>query len=382
MNAGSFDDNPALLRRRSFLKTLAAATTAAPFALLADLEKTAPAAPSPSAEPFFLTRGVVLVTQDLRTLDWPTRARRAGLTTLSTHIFPSEIAEFVKTRPGQAFLEGCRKSGIQVEHELHAMKDLLPRALFDKDPTMFPMNENGDRVRDFNLCVHSEAAVNIVCENAVKYARLLRPTTGRYFYWIDDGQPMCRCGKCRGLPDSDQTLMLENRVLAALRQDDPRATLAHLAYARTLKPPTQVKPSRGVFLEFAPITRRYDNPLSKRSGQPPQGQSVHGELLDLLDANLQVFGREGAQALEYWLDLSRFSGWRRENVRKLPWHQEVFLDDLRTYAQRGIRHVTTFGAWLDGDYVKRFGEPPLDQYGAGLLRWTLADGKPAEREAR
>jgi hypothetical protein len=329
----------------------------------------------PASEPrrkehefFFLTRGIVLVVQDLRTLDWPRRAARAGLTTIATHIFPHEVASFLKTDAGHAFLEGCRTEGLHVEHELHAMSDLLPRPLFDKDPTMFPMNDQGQRVRAFNLCVHSKNALDIACENAVQYARQLRPTTGRYFYWIDDGQPMCRCPKCREYSDSDQALLLENRLLDALRRDDPRATLAHLAYARTLRPPSQIKPDPGIFLEFAPITRRYDRPLGDREVRPGNGPS-HGELLDLLDANLAVFGRQGAQVLEYWLDLSRFSGWRREKVQKLPWNREVFLADLRTYAQRGIRHATTFGAWLDGDYVKRFGEPPIDEYAAGLRRW-------------
>jgi len=319
-------------------------------------------------QPFFLTRGVVLVVHDLRTLDWPARAKRAGLTTIATHIFPHEVADFLRTDAGQGFLDASRKLGLQVEHELHAMSDLLPRSLFAKDPAMFPMNEKGDRVRDYNLCVHSDSALEVACESAVKYAGLLRPTTGRYFYWIDDGQPMCRCGKCRGLSDSDQALILENRMLAALGQVDARATLAHLAYARTIRPPTQVKPSRGIFLEFAPITRRYDRPLGDREARPGGGPS-HGELLDLLDANLDVFGRRGAQALEYWLDLSRFSGWRRQNVRKLPWNREVFFDDLATYGGRGVRHLTSFGAWLDGDYVKRFGEPPLDEYARGMLDW-------------
>jgi hypothetical protein len=55
-------------------------------------------------------------------------------------------------------------------------------------------------------------------------------------------------------------------------------------------------------------------------------------------------------------------------VIPLPWNREVFLDDLETYAARGLRHVTTFAVWLDGDYVARFGEPPLEEYGGGLFR--------------
>lgn len=311
-------------------------------------------------EPFFLTRGVVVVLSDLRTLDWPERAKRAGLTTVGTHIFPHEIAAYIQRDEGQKFLEKCRSLGVQVEHELHAMSDLLPRSLFDKAPAMFPMNEQGERVRDFNLCVHSPAALDVVRENAEKYTGILRSTTGRYFYWIDDGRPMCRCPKCRELSDSDQALVLEHEILGAIRKVDARATLAHLAYARTMVAPTQIKPKPGIFLEFAPIERRYDVPFSRDPAQR--------RLLEAIDANLEWFGREGAQALEYWLDLSRFSGWKRENVKRIPWHGEAFLADLDTYAQRGVRHVTTFAAWIDGDYVRRFGNPPLDEYGGGLLR--------------
>ena len=266
---------------------------------------------------------------------------------------------------GQQFWESCQRLGIQVEHELHAMSDLLPRSLFDKDPGMFPLNDQGQRVRDYNLCVHSAAALEVVAENAIKYTKILRATTHRYFYWIDDGKPMCRCPRCRELTDSDQALLLEHHVLQAIRQVDPQATLGHLAYARTLQPPQTIKPLPGIFLEFAPIERRYDVPFRQRDAAG-SGGLTHGRLLDALDANLAWFGREGAQTLEYWLDLSRFSRWKRENVKPLPWHDDVFRDDLQLYADRGVRHVTTFGAWLDGDYVKRFGDPPVDAYGAGL----------------
>jgi len=315
--------------------------------------------------PFFTTRGVILGTDDLATLDWPQRAQAAGLTTIATHITPSEVADFVATEAGQRFLAQCRDHGLAVEHELHAVSDLLPRALFDRDPTMFRMDEGGHRVREDNLCVHSPAALEVAAENVVRYTRLLPSTTGRYFYWCDDGRPMCRCPDCRGLSDSEQTLLLENHLLRAIRTVDANATLAHIVYHNTLSAPQQVRPDPGVFLEYAPISRQYDRPLRDRSGGLP-GQVGHGELLDHLAANLAVFGSEGAQALEYWLDLSRFSGWKRAQIDRVPWHDEVFRDDLALYAELGIRHVTSFACWIDGDYVARFGEPPLAEYAAGL----------------
>lgn len=317
--------------------------------------------------PFFRTRGVILNPADVVSWPWPEKARQAGLTTIGMHVTPAQIAAFVQTRQGQDFLEACARERIEVEHELHAIADLLPRSLFDKDPALFRMDDEGRRTPSANLCVSSEAAVNLVCENAVNYAKILRPTTGRYFYWIDDGKPMCRCTKCRALADSDQALLLENRILEALRNEDPRATLAHLCYANTLKPPTQIKPSNGIFLEFAPIQRQYDKPLSNRA------VPVHAKMLDALDANLEVFGSKNAQALEYWLDVSRFARWKRDNVTQIPWNREVFLDDLAAYAKRGIRHITSFACWIGGEYAAQFGEPPLNEYGKGLSALSPCD---------
>ena len=347
--------------RRRFLKTAAAGTLGAGV-VLAKASGKEPPTTSP-----FKTRGVVVIVRDLETLDWPKRAREAGLTTIGTHITPSQVAAFVKTPKGEAFLAQCKEFGIEVEHELHAIGDLLPRSLFKKSPEMFRMNEKGERTPDANFCPHSKAALDVICENAVEFARTLRATTGRYFYWIDDGKPMCRCGKCRGLSDSDQALLLENRLVESLQEVHPGATLAHLAYAQTLDPPTQVKPDSRVFLEFAPIHRRHDNPLAKRD--VTYGDLSHGRVLDALDANLEVFPAETAQALEYWLDVSRFSLWKRDKTVKLPWHPDVFRSDLNEYARRGIRHITSFAAWIDGDYVRRFGEPPLKEYGRGFFEW-------------
>jgi len=146
-----------------------------------------------------------------------------------------------------------------------------------------------------------------------------------------------------------------------------------------LEAPKLVKPEPGIFLEYAPIERRYDVPFSQREAKASRGNLTHGRLLDALDANLVWFGRDGAQALEYWLDVSRFSGWKREKTVEIPWRDDVFRDDLAEYARRGIRHVTTFAAWVDGDYTKRWGVAPVKAYGEGLRRWCRADGQPQER---
>lgn len=317
----------------------------------------------PPRENAFLTRGLVLIPEDFSLSDWPARAKRAGLTTIAVHHqhSPQAVVRWVKTDAGRRVLEQCRAQGLEVEYELHAMNELLPRGLFAKAPRLFRMNEKGERTPDANCCVHSKEGLDIIAENALTIAGALRPTTSRYFYWGDDGLPWCRCPRCKELSPADQAVVVENRICKALRTSDAGARLAHLAYDNTLSPPRKVKPDKGLFLEYAPIHRRYDIPYEKQHDREADG-------LPALDANLEVFPEDSAQVLEYWLDVSLFSKWKRPAV-KLPWRRDVFAADVETYRKRGIRHITSFAVWVDADYEARFGE--LDfvaEYGRGLAR--------------
>jgi len=310
-------------------------------------------------------------------MDCPRLAHQSGINTLDLAHYSQWVAE---TEAGQRVLAACLDLGIDVEFSLHVPTVFLPRELFEHDRTMFRMDDDGNRVPDANLCIHSERALEILCENAAKHAAIVRPTTHRYYYWVDDGQPMCRCPECRGLSDSEQALVVEHRILEALRRDDPEATLCHLAYQKTMQPPTQVKPQPGIFLQFAPIERNTLKPLTDADASLLPGWPSHSQIVQWLDANLDVFGSEGAQVLEYWLDNARHSGWKREQVREVPWDEGTFLEDLRVYAGRGVRHVRTYAVWLDEEYVTQYGLPPFDEYGRGLLRWRLVDGHAVERE--
>ncbi len=314
----------------------------------------------------FLTRGVVLYPWDLSLTDWPERAARAGITTIALHAARrlDVLVEYIQSEPGKRFLEECKRYGVQVEYELHAMGALLSRELFySPDIDMFRMDRTGCRNPDGNCCPSSPEALRIIGEKAVEYGRLLRPTSGRYFYWPDDGGQWCSCPRCAGLNPSDQAVLVENAMAEALRKElDPGARLSHISYGETLVPPAVVKPHEALFVEFAPISRVYDRPIDdpevKLGGNGPDS---HTGFLKLLDANLEVFGCDTAQVLEYWLDVSRFSSWTRP-AKKIPWEDKVIRADARAYAGRGIRHVSTFATWIDADYVTRFGDPPLAEY--------------------
>jgi hypothetical protein len=309
---------------------------------------------------FFEMRGAILGVDDLKTLDWPRLAHENGINTIGTHVTPDQVHEFIRSEAGQKFLADCKKYNIYVEHQLHAMRELLPRDLFDTDSTMFRMNKNGRRTKDCNLCVHSQRALDTVAANTVKYARLLPATNHRYYFWIDDGQPMCACPQCSQYSDSEQALLLENHMIKALRGFDPQAQLAHLSYANTLSAPRKVKPAEGVFLEFAPIGRKYTNVLSD---EVP-------ELMRHLRENLEVFPVETAVVLEYWLDVSMFSRWKKPAV-KLSWNKAVFDQDIDLYAKLGIRNITSFAVFIDDKYVELYGDDWtfLNEYGMGMKKY-------------
>ena len=326
----------------------------------------------------FRTRGIVIMPADVPGMDWPARCAKAGIHTIGLHEFHAwQLLRFVLDREGQKFLTQCRQHRIKVEYELHLMSDLLERWRFQGgEPDLFRMDAKGQRNPDVNLCVSNESALNIVAQNAAALSRILRPATGRHFFWGDDGGGWCQCLRCRTLSDSDQALIVENRILAELRKDDPAAQLAHLAYHGTLPAPKQVKPAPGIFLEFAPIDRAYARHLGKpfvrlsqRDNRPrPMGHS-NGELIDFLDANLALFPAATAQVLEYWLDVAVLSV-GSPTPRQLQLDSAVLADDLAGYRRRGIQHITTFAVQLNSAYLQHHSDPQLmlEAYGKAISK--------------
>ncbi len=309
-------------------------------------------------------RGVVLSVEDLETMNWPALADECGINTIGTHIHPSQVHTFMQTEKGKAFLADCQKRGIAVEHQLHAMKELLPRKLFAQDSTLFRMNEQGKRVADVNCCPSSVKALEIIAQNAANYARKLPATNHRYYFWLDDGEPTCFCPQCKDLSSSDQALLIENAMIEEIRKVDSEAMLAHLAYFNTLAAPEKVKPAEGIFLEFAPIHRSWEHPIADLHAEG-RGKR-HVETMEHLRQNLKVFPAETAVVLEYWLDVSLFSSWKKPAVQ-LPWNGEVFRADIATYKELGIRNITSFAVYMDRTYFENYPDKSaLKEYGAGL----------------
>ncbi|MBR6727764.1 MAG: DUF4838 domain-containing protein, partial [Clostridia bacterium] len=117
-----------------------------------------------------------------------------------------------------------REMGIDIEFEMHAMSWLLPRSEFAAHPDWFRANGEGERVADFNLCASSEEALAFVADRAAELAKVFRPTTHRYYFWIDDVRDgACHCAACRSLSASDQAMKIYNAMLEGIRRVDPVA---------------------------------------------------------------------------------------------------------------------------------------------------------------
>ena len=312
----------------------------------------------------YYNKGVLIYPENIELAPmWPLWAKQAGINTIGVHpggghlrntLIKSQL--FMESAAGQEFLKKCDSLDIQVEYEVHGIEELLPRDLFNENPEMFRMDTMGVRRNDYNFCPHSQEALEIIADNAIEYSRICKPTTGRYFFWTDDARPMCHCDLCSQYSDSEKALIYENYLIGQLRKFDPRATLAHLAFAGTIEAPdtSKVKPAEGIFLEFAPIGRNFTQPYYEQ-------EEIVDNYRHLIE-NLKVFPVHTAQISDYWLNVAKFSG-RKKPYKKMPWSKEVFHQDVSFYNRLGINHFTTFAGGIDMDYVKDHGHPPLEDYG-------------------
>ena len=314
---------------------------------------------------WFQTRGIVCGWNDIaiyhgKRIDYLKLAEEHHLNTFSIG------GASLTSKDWNNYVESGTAIGIKFEFQQHMMSYLLPRNLFDTHPEYFRMNDQGVRMNDVNGCPSSEEGLEIIAANAKSMGASEKPGNHRYYYWFDDGGDVCYCPKCKGYSPSDQALMFENRIIKALREIDPDALLAHLAYENTTDAPKKVSPEEGVFLEFAPFWRNRYRPLSDASANGYNGWT-NGKYLNALKENLKLFPVETAMVLEYWIDDSFFSNWNSAKLVEVPWDNNMFLDDLKTYASCGIRHITSSCVYVGPNYFIKFGYPTfMEEYADGL----------------
>lgn len=289
---------------------------------------------------------------------WIDRLVSLGYTTLSLHPRGgrkanetlAEMLEKLKDDEYKSLIDYAISKGLKIEYEFHCMGYLLPRNLYSDHPEYFREDSQGNRVSDYNLCVSNKEALEIVGQNALKLAKSLYKSEHNYYFWADDikEESTCMCVKCRKLSASDKNLIVMNSVITALRKEIPDAKLAYLAYQGTLTPPEISKPNEGIFLEYAPIDRKFDKTYSE------QGEENIENIKKLID----FFGKKDSKVLEYWTDNSMFSNWQKPVKEYFPSY-EVIEKDINMYADMGFETISAFACFLGSDYIELYGEPDV-----------------------
>ena len=309
-------------------------------------------------------RGILVHPEEL-TLPWLDQMAAAGLNTLGLHPVGGKLAhESLQRAIDSHILPESRQlrreaalRGIRVEYEAHVMAWLLPRHLFAKHPDWFRMDDKGERQPDFNLCVSNPDALDYVAQRTALLASLLETGSSRYYFWTDDVKNCaCHCPECRRLSPSDQQLKVINAMLAGLKTYDKQAKLCYLAYHDALEVPRIVEPLDGVFLEYAPIQRDFHRPIN--DPDCPQNVKEVAPLKELI----RFFGTKDSRVLEYWMDNSLFSGWKKP-PKPFTLDEEVMKRDVEFYRSLGLEDLTSFGCYLGPDYEELYGPVSLEEYG-------------------
>ena len=275
---------------------------------------------------------------------------------MEAHRSLEDCIRFLGTEEWRGFRKRMEKAGIAVEYEMHALSWMLERERFSRTPEWFRMDGEGERVPQFNCCVSHPDALCHIRERAAELARIFRPDTHKYYFWIDDtAEARCRCPRCRELSSSDQALLLYNAIAEGVSAVDPAARVSYLAYCGTLEVPRRVEKSGRLFLEFAPIARDFDVSLFDPSRERNVRQTEH------LPALLAFFGQDDAKVLDYWMDNSLFSGWKMP-PKEFRLRAETCRADVAAYRRLGFSSITSFGCFLGENYRELWGDADLSEY--------------------
>lgn len=313
-----------------------------------------------------MEKGIILLNKDFSE-DWLPLLKEQGINKIGLHALYQYGGleghlNWWLDETTQAQIAKFEKEGFIFEHELHAVDWLLPRSLFRLYPDWFRMNEKGERVNDWNVCVSNKDALKFIEVSAYKLALLLKQKSHYYYIWNDDCVgSTCFCSECRKLNGADQNMIIMKHVLKGLKRYDPLAKLSFLSYQDSFEVPT-IAPDPDMFLEFAPIGRNHSEPITGDS-------EINGKNRELLEKMLEIFPAKDAQILEYFLDVSLFCNWKRENAKALDLDEEVLEKDISYYAGLGVRSITTFTAFMDEKWRKEFGNGDLKLYGKVLSKY-------------
>ena len=309
-------------------------------------------------------RGIILTPADFDGVDYLKLMHETGLNTLGIHsgnganhdLF-ARLGRFATPE----FRAEVAAAGLACEYETHAASSLMDPSLFPAHPEYFAVDaKTGERTCKRNWCITHPDVPAMVADNAEKLARRLPSSTHRYYFWCADFRGAnCRCPECSKYSVADLQLRSVNAIAAGLRRVDPRAEISYLAYLDLDQPPVCTEPADGVFLEYAPFHRSYTESIADPCNE---------KFRRSFEALTGFFGSRNCCILEYWLDSSYFSRYKKPAVRP-TFSDAVLRRDLDYYLGTGAHAVTTFAVYMDGEYFETYGDDDLRRYAATLKEY-------------
>ncbi len=299
---------------------------------------------------------------------WIDRLANVGITTLGIHprggkeAFEAlgELLDMMQTTKYRNMIDYAHSRGLEVEYEIHAAGYLMPRELFKEHPEYFRMNGNEERTNDWNFCASNSEALDLVARRAVELAFALYGSCHNYYFWMDDGGHglYCHCPKCKQLSQSDQQLLIANRMVKEIRKQIPDARVAYLAYQDTIVPPSKISPVDGVFLEYAPF--------EKYTAKGENAAMLIDREIKMIEPLMQFFDSEPKKVLEYWYDNSLYSKWKKPPA-KYVLNEENMQMDIEVYRNMGFDIISTFACFLGKNYEDLYGDVDITPF-AGSIR--------------
>lgn len=311
-----------------------------------------------------MKKGIIITPEDLNGYDWISMLRQLNLNTLGIHSGGGanhNVLRQLAWTAAPGFRERCADAALACEYEVHAAEALLTPELFSVRPEYFALHfRENSRSSSTNFCMTNPEVPAILEDNAEHLAKSLPSVTHRYYFWgADHAYGFCHCPECAKYTFSELNLLAMNAVAKGVRRADPFGKAACLVYVGCYEVPERVEPEENLFFEFAPYVRCYHHAVSDASCH------VNRIFADSFRRYAAAFGTDRMQVLEYWLDSSLFSKYRKPAA--VPFvSEEVMRRDIEFYCNAGIRDITTFAVYMDGEYFKRNGDGLLRSYAAVL----------------
>ena len=226
-------------------------------------------------------------------------------------------------------IDEIQSNFINVEHYLHIVSYLVPRELINEHHELFRMNENGERVNDYNLCVSSNEALKMVENNSYTLAKFLKQKSNYYHLYVDDNlgkRVICNCDKCKKYNEFEQQKIIYDSILKGLKKYNKNAKLSFLVYGNSN---LDIELNDDYFIEYAPFIKNHYLPITNK-----ENERSRNEFLKLNKRYNDI------HVLEYFLSYD-FDRYLIDDSK--------VKNDLLFYKNNGIKYLSTFVVVRDND---------------------------------